>query len=216
VDQNLLREFVNMSTSSFFNWVQVWGSAYHEAGPFLRRPLNSTDLGGHVEFVVGRPWSNTAMITGYSVRDLQFNPLIREYFTTATYVGLQRKFMDQKLSVSVLGEYIRSWRVQDVLFATGQAARPALQVRYRPNNRWSVEGFTSYSLGMGSHDYDNVQSGFFISYVKPWRRMLNDATGEVPVEYPLRFSIGIEGQDFGSFAGHGVTQFRPVVRLTLF
>ena len=215
-NQNLFRQFVNLSTSSFFNWVQVRGFGYHEAGPFTERPLNSSDLGGHLEFAVGRPWSNIALITGYSVRDLKFSPLVREYFTSATYVGIERKFMDQKLSVSGLGEYIRSWRVQDTLFATGQAMRPAAEVRYMPNNRWTAEGSFSYSRGMGFHDYDNVQSGFFISYVKPWRRMLADATGEVPVEYPLRFSFGIESQEFGNFAGRDQAQLRPVVRLTLF
>ncbi len=80
----------------------------------------------------------------------------------------------------------------------------------------SAEASFSYSRGMSFHDYDNVQSGFFISYVKPWRRMLNDATGAVPVEYPLRFSFGIQNQEFASFAGRGVAQFAPVVRLTLF
>jgi tetratricopeptide (TPR) repeat protein len=216
MNQNLFRQFVNLSTSSFFNWVQVRGNAYHESGPFTARSLSSRDLGAHLEFEVGRPWGNWAMITGYSVRDLLFNPLVREYLTTATYAGIERKFLNQKLSVSALGEYIRSWRVQDLLFATGQAMRPAAEVRYTANNRWSGEAFFSFSRGMGFHDYDNVQSGFFISYVKPWRRMLNDATGDVPVEYPLRFSFGIQSQEFGNFAGRGQAQLRPVIRLTLF
>ena len=216
MNQNLFRQFVNVTTSSFFNWFLVRGSAYHEAGPFTARTLNSRDTGGHIEFVVGRPWGNTALVTGYSVRDLQFNPLIREYFTTSTYAGLQRKFLNQKLTVAVLGEYVRAWRVQDALFATAQAMRPAAEVHYMPNNRWSFDGSFVFSRGMGFHDYDNVQSGFFISYVKPWRRMLNDASGQVPVEYPLRFSFGIQSQDFPNFAGRGQVQFRPVIRLTLF
>jgi len=61
-----------------------------------------------------------------------------------------------------------------------------------------------------------VQSGFFISYLKPWRRTLQDATGEVPVEYPLRFSFGTQTQDFMNFAGRGQALIRPVIRLTLF
>ncbi|HYY68195.1 MAG TPA: tetratricopeptide repeat protein, partial [Terriglobales bacterium] len=216
MNENLFRQFVNVSTSSFFNWIQLRGSAYHEAGPFTQRPLSSKDVGAHLEFTVGRPWGKTALITGYAVRDLQFSPLIREYFTTASYAGFERKFMNQKLRVSALGEYIRAWRVQDALFATGQAVRPAARVEYAPNNRWSAEASFAYSRGMSLHDYDNMQSGFFISYVKPWRRMLNDATGEVPVEYPLRFSFGIQSQEFGNFAGRGQAQVRPVIRLTLF
>lgn len=216
VNQNLFRQFVHMSTSSLFNWVVIRGSAYLEAGPFTARTLSSKDLGAKLEFIVGRPWGNTALITGYSVRDLQFDPLIREYFTTSSYAGLQHKFLNRKLTVSVLGEYIRSWRVQDNLFATAQAMRPAAEFEYRPNARWMVSGSFAYSRGQGFHDYDNMQSGFFISYVKPWRRMLNDGMGDVPVEYPLRFSFGIQTQHFGNFAGRGQAQIRPVIRLTFF
>jgi hypothetical protein len=75
----------------------------------------------------------------------------------------------------------------------------------------------AWSRGQGFHDYDNMQSGFYISYVKPLRRTLSDAAGTVPVEYPLRFSIGMEQQSFYSFTGGGqTTQFVPMVRLTLF
>ena len=73
----------------------------------------------------------------------------------------------------------------------------------------SAEAAFSYFRGMSFHDYDNVQSGFFISYVKPWRRLLNDATGAVPVEYPLRFYFGIQSQEFASFAGRGVAHSLP-------
>jgi hypothetical protein len=45
---------------------------------------------------------------------------------------------------------------------------------------------------------------------------MNDGTGDIPIEYPLRFSLGVEQQRFLSFAGHGQTFFRPVVRLTFF
>jgi tetratricopeptide (TPR) repeat protein len=216
LDQNLFRQFVNLSSSSFFNWVAIRGSAFHEAGPFTLRTLSSSDKGGRIEFIVGRPWGKTALITGYQVRDLQYNPLIREYFTTATYAGIQRQFLNRKLKASILGEYIRSWRVQDLLYTTAQAMRPAAEVEYRPNNRWSFDASFQLNRGEGFHSYDNVQSGFFISYLKPWRRTLQDATGEVPVEYPLRFSFGIQTQDFMNFAGRGQALIRPVIRLTLF
>ena len=38
--------------------------------------------------------------------------------------------------------------------------------------------------------YDNVQSGFLISYMKPIRRSVNDVNGSLNVDYPLRFSVG--------------------------
>ncbi|MBI2679075.1 MAG: tetratricopeptide repeat protein [Candidatus Koribacter versatilis] len=215
LNQNLLREFLHFSTSSFFNWLAVRGSAYHEAGPFTDRNLNSRDVGGELEFRVGRPWGKTAMITGYSLRDLQFDPLIREYFTTSTWVGVERKF-GEKLTVRLLGEYVRAWRVQDNLFATAQMARPAVELHYRANNRWSADGTFALSRGQGFHTYDNMQSSFFISYMKPWRSHVNDGLGEVPVEYPLRFSIGIQQQSFPNFTGRGQSVFRPVIRLTLF
>jgi len=71
-------------------------------------------------------------------------------------------------------------------------------------------------LNRTAHFYDNVQSGFFISYVKPLRRSMDDGTGPVPIEYPLRFSFGIQDQQFFNATGRGTSQFRPVVRLTLF
>ena len=80
-------------------------------------------LRGHVEFKVGRPWAKTALITGYQGRDVLFRPLIREYYTTSTYVGVQQKF-GRSWQAGVFAEYLRSWRVQDSLFAIAQAMRP--------------------------------------------------------------------------------------------
>ena len=77
-------------------------------------------------------------------------------------------------------------------------------------------GLGAWGKGEGFGLYDNVQSSFFISYVKPFRRSLTDGFGEVPVEYPLRFSVGIQTDNFYNFTGRGQTQIRPVIRLTLF
>ena len=215
VNQNLFRQFLYLNTNSLGNWLAVRGFAYHETGPFTQRHLNSSDNGAKLEFVVGRPWGKTSLVTGYYVRDLQFNPLIREFFTTSTYAGIERKF-GQKLKVTALGEYIRSWRVEDLNFAAAQALRPAGSFEFRPAQRWSLEGQVAYARGEGFNSYDNVQAGFYISYSKPVRRNMNDGTGEIPIEYPLRFSVGIEQQKFLNFAGRGQTLLRPVVRLTLF
>ena len=165
--------------------------------------------------MLGRPWARTAIVTGYSVRNLQFSPLIREFFTTSTYAGVERRF-GSKVKLTALGEYVRSWRVQDFTYALGQAIRPAGQIQILPNNRWSIEGSFAYARGEGFHSYDNVQSGIFISYSKPLHRSLSDGTEQLPVEYPLRISLGVEQQNFFNFAGRGQTILRPVVRLTLF
>jgi hypothetical protein len=215
MNQNLFRQFVYMSTNSFMNWISVNGNAYHEAGPFTDRNLNSRDVGAHLEFVVGRPWGKTAMVTGYSIRDLQFTPILREFFSTSSYAGVSRKFGD-KVKATLLGEYIRSWRVQDQFYVIAQAARPAMRLEVKPTRNWEIEANGAYSRGMGLHDYDNVQSGIFISYVKPLRRMFDDGTGRVPVEYPLRFSIGLQQDYFTNFSGRGQAIYRPVFRLTLF
>jgi tetratricopeptide (TPR) repeat protein len=215
LDQNLFRQFVYASSNSFGNWISFRGSAYHEAGPFTGRDLNSRDVGAHLEFTVGRPWGKTALVTGYSVRDLQFSPLVRQYFTTSTYAGLQRHF-GKRLTVTALGEYLRAWRVQDQTFAIAQAMRPAFQLHFQATRNWTVDGNFAYDRGEGFHDYDNIQSGLLISYLKPLHRSVSDIGGEVPVEYPLRFSIGFQQDQFVSFAGRGQAIFRPVIRLTIF
>lgn len=217
LNQNLFRQFMYVESNSIGDWLQVRGQAFHEAGPFTERNLSSRDLGGRLEFVVGRPWGRNALLTGYTVRDIQYNPAIREFFTTKTYAGLQHTFGRQrKLTVAALGEYIRSWRVQDDIFAIGQALQPAGQVTYEPNNRWKIDGSFAWGKGEGYSVYDNVQSSFFISYVKPIRRSMTDGFGEVPVAYPLRFSVGIQTDNFYNFTGRGQAQIRPVIRLTLF
>lgn len=226
MNQNLFRQFIYMTSSPFGNWLTVRGGLIHEAGPFTEENLSSKELVGNIEFTVGRPWGKTALVTGYSGRDLQFhgnpnggpppsNNLYSEFYTTASYVGVQRKFGD-KFRMTVVGEYIRTWQTQRNDFATGQAMRPAFGFNYQVNKNWQLEGSFASSRGMGFHDYDNVQSGLLISYVKPLRRLLNDGSGTVPVQYPLRFSFGFQQEEFYNFTGRGQTMIRPIVRLTLF
>ncbi len=216
MNQQLFRQFLYLNTSPFFNWLTVRGSAIHESGPFSLQNLNSRDLGASLEFEVGRPWGNNAMVTGYSVRDLLFHPLVREFFTTDTWVGMEHKFSD-KLAVTVLGKYIRSWRVQDLSFATAQALIPGARFEYKRNERWSFDGSMDFTRGEGFHLYDNVQSGFLISYVKPLRRSVNDVNGSLNVDYPLRFSVGVQQQTFYGYTGTGGTSsFRPVVKISIF
>ena len=162
-----------MNSNSFWNWISVQGSAYHEAGPFTEENLNSRDLGANLQFTVGRPWGKTAFVTGYTVRDLLFNPQIREFFTTSTYGGITRKF-GTRVKVTGLAEYIRSWRVQNIQYAIAQALSPAGLVDYRVNRNWEVNFSGSWGRGMGFATYDNIQSGFLISYVKPIRRSVDD------------------------------------------
>jgi tetratricopeptide (TPR) repeat protein len=214
LNQNLFRQQLYFSTSALFNWITVRGYGIHESGPFTERDVTSKDYAGNLEFVVGRPWGKNALITGYRIRDFQLDPLIREYFSTSTYVGYQRTF-GRNLKTTFLGEYIRSWRVQDRFFSIAQAMRPAAEIQYE-RNRWAFEGRFAFTRGQGFHDYDNVQSGILISYTKPLRRTWNDGVGEVGVEFPLRISFGLQQQSFFNFTGDKATKFLPVVKVTLF
>ncbi len=215
MNQNLFRQFLYMSTSSFFNWISVRGSASHETGPFTERDLHSRDLNGNLEFTVGRPWGNTAFIAGYSARDLLFRPAIREYYSTSSYLGVQRNF-GKHLTAAILGEYLRSWRVEGNNFAIAQAMLPGARFEYHPNPRWSVQGSFLLSRGEGFHSYDNAQSEFVVSYLRPVHRGLADGEGNLNVAYPTRFSFGIQQQTFYNFSGGSRTAVLPVVRFTLF
>jgi hypothetical protein len=107
--------------------------------------------------------------------------------------------------------------VEGLEFATAQALIPGARFDYKFNDRWQLNASTDFTRGEGFHLYDNVQNGFLISYVKPVRRSFNDGTGEIGVDYPLRFSIGVQQQSFYNFTGDVRTNaFRPVIQISLF
>ena len=164
---------------------------------------------------MARPWGRTGLIAGWSGRDLRFDPLVREFYSTNTYAGIERRF-GKNLKITALGNYIRSWRVQDLQYVTAQAMAPSVAFDYRPSPKWTFEGNVAFQRGMNIHTYDNVQSRFLISYVKPFRSSSSDGFGMVPVEYPIRLSFGIQQEQFLNFTGRGNSQIRPVVRLSLF
>jgi hypothetical protein len=217
INQNLFRQYLYLNSSPLFQWLQIQGSAIHDAGPFTEQNLSSRDLIGSLQFRVGRPWGNTAMITGYSVRDLLYHPLISEYFTTSAWGGLEHRF-GQKTTVTALAQYIRSWRVLNNQFAFAQILVPGARVDYKRNDNWSAYATFNYTQGEGFHAYDNVQSGVFISYVRPIRRSVTDSAGALQVDYPLRFSAGVQQETFYNFsAGTAQTSvWRPVIQISIF
>jgi tetratricopeptide (TPR) repeat protein len=215
MNQNLFRQFLYVYTSSFFNWISIAGSAERETGPFTEQNLHSRDLFANIEFTVGRPWGRTSLITGYSVRDLLFRPMVEEYFNSAVYAGIQHKF-GTRFTAAVLAEDLRSWRVQGNQYAIAQALLPGGRFEFRVNPRWSVQGSAVFSRGSGFHAYDNVQSQFLVSYVHPLRGRVKDGSLETPVSFPLRFSIGVQQQSFYNFPGSNRNTVLPVVHLTLF
>lgn len=217
MDQNLFRQYLYMYTSPFFNWVQISGSAIREAGPFTEQNLHSRDAAATIEFTVGRPWGRTALVTGYEARDVLFRPAVAEYYTTDSYVGIQRK-VRSSWKAGVFAEYLRSWRVQGELYAVAQAMRPAFRLDYLPiTSHWSLHAEGMWSRGEGYHAYDNISNALTVSYTRTMQRPLNDGDGEVPVAYPIRFSVGIQQQTFYDFPGDiGHGNFLPIVRVNFF
>jgi tetratricopeptide (TPR) repeat protein len=92
MNQDLFRQYLYVSSSSIGNWLSFNGRVIREAGPFRKQNLHSRDFSGAINFIVGRPWGKTALITGYAGRDLLFRPAIHEYYEASTYGGLQHKF----------------------------------------------------------------------------------------------------------------------------
>jgi hypothetical protein len=214
MSQNLFRQFLYVSTSSFYNWLSFNGSAIREAGPYTDQNLSSRDLSATAEFTVGRPWGRTSLLTGYTVRDLLFHPLIQEYFNTSSYVGLQHKF-GSRFTTAILAEDLRSWRVQNTDYAIAQAFVPGGRFEFRANPRWNVQGSFLLSRGAGYHECDNAQSEFLVSYTRASRGSFKDGSS-APVAYPFRFSLGIQQQTFYSFAGGTRNTILPVIHFTLF
>jgi tetratricopeptide (TPR) repeat protein len=216
MNQNLFRQFLYVSSSSFFNWLSFHGTAVREAGPFTEQNLHSRDAMASLEFIVGRPWGNTSLVTGYSVRDLLYRPTIhREYFTTSSYIGLQRKF-GTRFTAAALAESLRSWEVYGPRYITAQALLPGARFDLRATSRWSLQGSFLLSRGAGYHAYDNAQGQLLLSYTRSMRGTLKDGTGDIPVSYPIRFSVGVEQQTFYNFPGSTRTTLLPVVHLSLF
>jgi hypothetical protein len=216
LNQNLFRQFLYVYTSAFGNWVSVNGSVIRETGPFTEMDQHSRDAAGTIEFQVGRPWGRTSLLTGYQGRDVLFRPLVREYYTTDSYIGIQHKFRSS-WNAAVLAEYLRSWRVQDASFAIAQALRPGFRLDYRPlASHWAVHADGTWSKGEGFSAYNNISNEVVVSYTRGLQRPLNDDLGEVSVNYPLRISFGLQQQTFYDFNGQNRNTFLPVIHLNLF
>lgn len=215
MNQNLFRQFVYMSTSSFFNMVSVSGYAIREAGPFTENLQHSRDLSAAVDFRVGRPWGKTFFLTGWGARDEQFNPIIREFYYTSVYAGIERR-VSNWFTFRAVAEDLRAWRVEGSQYAIAQALRPAGSVQFSPSRNWRIEGNFAYSRNMSFHAYDAVQSGFAVSYALPIHRTFKDEGQNVGLVYPIRFSAGMQQENFFNFTGGNTQQFRPYVSITIF
>ena len=215
MNQNLFRQFLYMSTSSFFNVVSMSGYAIHEAGPFTESNQHSRDLAAAIDFRVGSPWGKTALVTGWGGRDDRFTPVISEDYYTSAYLGLEHRF-SQRLSFRAIAEELRAWRIFGGKSAIAQALRPAGSVEFSPTRNWSVQASAAYSRNMSAHVYDAVQSGFAVSYALPVHREYKDERGTVDLKYPIRFSAGVQQETFFNFTGGQNEQFRPYLSINIF
>ena len=215
LDQNLFRVFAYMSTSSFFNAVSVSGYFIRETGPFTESDLHSTALTGAVDFRVGAPWAKTALITGWGSNDQKFSPVKYEDYFTSSYIGLTHLF-GEHLNVRAQAEDVRSWRVVGTNSGIAQNLRPAGTVDFAPNSKWDYQFSSAYSSTRSFHVYDAIQNGFSVSYARPFRRKFNDDSGTVVLQYPIRFSAGVQVESFFNFNGPQNQQLRPYFQISLF
>jgi tetratricopeptide (TPR) repeat protein len=213
MNQNLFRQFVYVSSSSIDNWLSFSGDLIREAGPFTDENLHSRDFSGTVDFRLGRPWSRSALLTGYSGRDLLFGPAVYEYYQTVSYAGLQHGF-GSRIRASAVAEFLRAWRVQGNSFAIAQTLRPRFGIDAQFQEHWTLSASGAWSSGRSFHAYDNVTSSVMFTYTH--ERNLNRSLGSetASLAYPLRFSFGLEQQSFYDFPGHGGNKFVPAAQFT--
>jgi tetratricopeptide (TPR) repeat protein len=215
MDQNLFRVYTYLNTSSFFNAVSVSGYALRESGPFTESNLHSRDLAAAVNFRVGAPWGSTALVTGWGVNDQLFRTIHTEDYYASSYIGLEHRF-SSRLNVSALAEYMRAWRIFGSRWAIAQDLRPAGTIDFIPRRNWDVQFSTAYSSTRGFHIYDATQNGFSVSYARPFRHIFRDSSGPLTLQYPIRFSAGLQDETFFNFGGAQSQQFRPYIEISIF
>jgi tetratricopeptide (TPR) repeat protein len=232
INQNLMREFTYITSSTLFNVLSFSGYFIHEHGPFTNTSQHSTQMTAALDFRVGEPWGKTALVTGWGASDQTFSPVNYENYFTSSYLGLERRF-GSRINVRAMVEDIRAWRVFDHGSGTTPAPRPALSLLgsnsaiaqnlrpaaffdFTPRKNWEVQASSSYSSTRGFHVYDATQNGFSVSYARPFRRNMTDAGGPVTYAYPLRFSAGLQQETFFNFTGGQNTQLRPYFSITIF
>jgi tetratricopeptide (TPR) repeat protein len=215
MNQNLLRTFIYMDTSSFFNAISASGYLIRESGPFTERNEHSRVLAGALNFRVGAPWGKNALVTGWGANDQVFNPVkIEDYFTSA-YIGLEHRF-SERLMVRGMVEDLRAWRVVGGRSGIAQNLRPTASVNFKPRQNWEIQATTAFASTRGFHVYDATQNGFSVSYARPFKRKFRDDSGEVVLQYPIRFSGGLQEETFFNFPGAHKQEMRPFIQISIF
>lgn len=215
INQNLLRTFIYMDTSSFFNALSVNGYLIRESGPFTEINENSRVLASALNFRVGTPWGKNALITGWGANDQVFHPVEIEDYLTSSYIGFEHRF-SERLMVRGMLEDLRAWRVVHGRSAIAQDVRPAASVDFKPRKNWEIQASSAFSSTRSFHLYDASQNGFSISYAHPFKRKFRDDSGELMLQYPIRFSGGVQTETFFNFPGGHSQQIRPFIQVSIF
>jgi tetratricopeptide (TPR) repeat protein len=218
LNQNLFRQFVYVSTSPIFDWLSFSGNLIREAGPFSDESLHSRDFSGAVDFRVGRPWGKTALISGYSGRNLLFKPsastdyrAYTEFYETSSYAGLERQF-GTHLKATAVAEFLRAWRIDNLQYATGQTLRPRFGLEAKFHERWALSASAAWSSGRNFHAYDNISSNVLVSYTRTQGWSRNSDSDTASAAHPLQFSFGLGQQSFYNFNGQNRTQVVPMAQ----
>jgi hypothetical protein len=64
--------------------------------------------------------------------------------------------------------------------------------------------------------YDQIQSSFSVTYARPFRRKFKDDSGDVILQYPIRFSAGVQQDSFFNFPTGQTQLFKPYFRISVF
>lgn len=218
MNQNLFRQFVYLASSPIGDWFSFSGDLVRETGPFTDYFLHSRDLSGAIDFRVGRPWGKTALLTGYSARNLLFSPsisndyaAITEYYQTVSYAGLDHQFASG-VRLSAAAEFLRAWRIENQEYAIAQTLRPRFGLDAKIRENWTLSASGAWSSGRSFHAYDSLTTNFVVTYTKD-RSWGSRASAETASNDPLRFSFGFGQQSFYNFPGHERTQIVPVAQV---
>jgi tetratricopeptide (TPR) repeat protein len=221
MNQNLVRVFTYVTTSTFFNAISANGFFSAEIGPFTNTPISERALTGAVNFRVGTPWGKTALITGWGSNNQRFDSLqlgSSQNFETSSYVGLSGRF-STRLSAEAILEDIRAWRIEPyspIHSAISQAIRPAATIHYAPNKYWDIQASSSYESTRGFHVYDMTENSFTVSYVRSFDRAFNETTGKVHLKYPIRIAAGVRQEGFLNFSQGTNEKVIPFISVTIF
>ena len=215
MNQNLFRAFTYGSTTAFFNAVSASGYVIYDTGPFTESDIHSRALAASLNFRVGRPWGQNALIAGWGANDQEFSPVGIEDYFTSSYVGFARRFSNRWDAQAVV-EDVRAWRTVTPRSGIAQAVRYAGTINFTPTPSWDFQASLAYENTRNYHAYDATQNGFSVSYMKALHHTINNATGEVEAQYPLHFSAGFEQESFFNFTPGKNQQFRPYVSITIF